>query len=293
MSYKILDLVQGSQEWLDARYNYITASDVPVLFDLSPYKTPLQLFEEKCMRTEAPKNKSKETLFAIGHGAEIVGRKWLVEKLGHDLAPAVVASLEVPELLASLDGFSEEESLVAEFKYVGKDSFISIKAGQLPPHHEFQVQAQLLVTRASKAVYFAMNPDGDAAMLDILPNPQMHEQIIKEVKAFMNLVKTGEAPEPSPRDYVTPEDSRFEMLRELKLKMDQFSDEFETLKGELAKEYTHPRIKAGGVLFIRSFRKGNVQYAKVPELKGLDLELYRGKSFETVSVKLEKKDKVS
>lgn len=293
MSYKILDLVQGSPEWLNARYDYITASDVPVLFDLSPYKTTLQLFEEKCMRVEAPKDKSKETLFAIGHSAEVAGRKWLVEKLGHDLPAVVVASTDIPELLASLDGFSEEESLVAEFKYVGKESLKLIKDGKLPAHHEYQVQSQLLATKASKAIYFALDPSGDAAMLDVLPNAEIQEQIKKQVQHFMSLVKTGESPEPSSRDYLTPEDARFDKLKELKLQMDQFSDQFEALKVELAKEYTHPRIKAGGVLFIRSFRKGNVQYAKVPQLKGVDLDSFRGKSIETVSVKLEKKEKVS
>lgn len=287
-AYKILNLIQGSPEWIKARYNYITASDVPVLFDSSPYKTALQLFEEKVMHIEAPVDESKQILFNIGHKVEVAGREWLVNHLGHNLDPAVIISDKVPELLASLDGFSEKEGLIAEFKYVGAESLNEIKSGKLPAHHDIQVQSQLLASGAEKCIYFAMNPKGEAVTVEIAPDRNAHEEIADRIQKFVDRIKKGEAPEPTAKDYVSPDDSRFSKLRDLKLQMDHASEQFEQLKEILAKEYTHPRIKAAGLLMIRSFRKGNVQYAKVPELKSVDLERYRGKAVETVSVKLEK-----
>jgi putative phage-type endonuclease len=284
--FELLNLEQGSTEWKAERLKRCTASQVPVLFNLSPYQTTLQLFEEKILGEEAPTTKSQELLFARGHEAEAVGRKWVQEKLGVDFKPAVALSLTTPDLLASLDGFDLKRNIIFEAKYMGKESLENVKKGIIKPNHAVQVQAQLLVTGAEKCVYFAMDGN-DAAMTDIYPD-NFQDDIPRVVEEFMKCVREGKAPEPSDRDFYSPDDERFKKLFELKLQADHASDEFDKLKAILAAEYNHRRIKASGILMFRSVRKGNIQYGKIPDLKNIDLEQYRGKAIETISVKLEK-----
>jgi len=284
MKYQILNLKQGTPEWKAERLKRCTASQIPILFDLSPYQTILELFEEKSMEIEMPISESKQILFNRGHEAEDVGREWVKTNLGLDLQPHVVLSLEVPDLLASLDGFDEEKKIIFEAKYMGAQKLLDVKKGIIPAHHECQVQAQLLATGASKCVYFAM--DGtNAAMLEVFPKLEYQKDISLAVAKFMEQVRTGQEPEPSERDYITPDDVQFEILRQKKEMMDEAKKQFEELKESLLAKYVeNRRIKAGGLRITRSMKKGNVIYKNIPQLKGVDLDRYRGKSSEVLTV---------
>jgi hypothetical protein len=46
----------------------------------------------------------------------------------------------------------------------------------------------------------------------------------------------------------------------------------------------HPREQGAGVSVTRYFKQGSVDYKKVPMLKGVDLNLYRGKAREEIRV---------
>ncbi len=50
----------------------------------------------------------------------------------------------------------------------------------------------------------------------------------------------------------------------------------------------HPREQGAGVSVVRLWKAGNVDYKAIPELKGLNLDRYRGKGREEVRVTLMK-----
>ena len=52
----------------------------------------------------------------------------------------------------------------------------------------------------------------------------------------------------------------------------------------LSKTFNHPREQGAGVAVTRYWKAGNVAYAKIPALQGLDLSCYRGKAREEVRV---------
>lgn len=292
-SYTKLDLVQGSEAWIAARFDYVTASNTACLFDLHPQKTKLQYFEELTTRTEKLISDSTQKLFDIGHKAEVMGREYAENHYGIEFPAMVVVSQRCPGLLASLDGFNETRKIIFEAKFVGAESLRKIKEdGILPPHHEVQVQAQLLATGAEKCVYFALDPQGHAAVIEVFPNPDYHAEIIEAVQSFLSDLKEGKAPAPSMRDYVEIDDAKFQELERLKVQLDLTQKLFDEVKAELSEKYKdHPRIRSGLVTMVRSFRKGNINYSKVPNLKGVDLEKYRGASIESVTVRLEKEGK--
>jgi putative phage-type endonuclease len=288
--YRVLDLVQGSPEWKAARMEHLTASQAPVPFELSEHQTVLQLWEEKFTKKETEVPEHKKKLFEKAHAAEAAGREWAQNKFKLSLPNLVVVSLEHPDLMASLDGFDEEKRVVFEAKLVGKEKLKQIDSGEIPQDHLCQVQAQLLATGAESCLYFATDLDGEAVHHTIRPDKAYGASIGLVAKQFMDKVRKGEAPEPSARDVVTVEDLRFLRLKELKRALDEADAEYEKLKAELIGEFTkeHPRIRCGDVSITRFFQKGNVDYGKIPALKGVDLEQYRKKPIQKTIVNFKK-----
>lgn len=191
--YSLLNLEQGSQAWLDMRMDYITASQVPSLFDLSPYQSKRQLFDEKLNKVSPAVTQTQEFLFNRGHRAEEKGRIWVRENLGLNFVKAVAVSVHAPMILASLDGIEEEENAIFEAKYMGKKKLDLVREGKIPSYHNCQIQAQFAVTGADKCIYFAM--DGtDAAYAEILPDPQFISKIKTEVMKFVIGLHEGTPP---------------------------------------------------------------------------------------------------
>lgn len=290
MKYRKLDLVQGSPEWLAARLEHVTASNVPSLFGLSPYKTALEYATEILTKSEKS-GLDKSALFAKGHQVEAAAREWAKTHLGINFVPQVIVSEEIPFLMASLDGIEEQKGLVFEAKYVGKDALADVKRGVLKPHHDFQVQAQLMAAGFEKGVYFAIDPSGDAAILDVVANPVIQNQILAVVPQFWADLQEGKLPEPSDRDILVVEDDQdLEVMYALEQQIIDLKRAYDEKEEVVLKRYEgKTRVAGRGVHISRSWRKGNVDYGKVPQLRGVDLERFRKSGALVTSVRFDKK----
>ena len=181
--YEVINVEQGTDAWLRERLKRVTASQTPSLFGLSKYQSLYQLLEEKITGQETIQK--NEFIFKKGHEAELAARHWAEADLGFKLPPAVIVSHHCENLLASLDGFNEEQNVILEAKYMGAKSLEDLKQGKLNPSHECQVQAQLLASGATHCIYFATAINGDSAILQIKPNPEYHEKLKVAVSDFM------------------------------------------------------------------------------------------------------------
>jgi putative phage-type endonuclease len=191
--YDLVDLIQGTPEWIDFRFNHLTASQFAAAVGLCPYQKRDALLQEKLTRTERDVSDFQAVLYERGHRAEAALREWSKENLGIDFAPAVIQSRKAPDLIASLDGFASEHKIIFEAKYMGEKSINALKEGVIKPNHMCQVQAQLYVSGASKCVYFAVDDKGNAAKMDIYPDAFYQLCIPKIVAKFMsdlNALKT-------------------------------------------------------------------------------------------------------
>lgn len=283
--------VQGSPEWAALRLDHGTASEVPVILQQSPYQTPLQLAEQKISRIVPEPTESQRVLFERGHAAERAGREFLKQKLGLDLTPMVLISTRCPDLLASLDGVNLERGVSFEAKFVGRDTLHELKTKRIvPPHHVSQVQAQLYVTGVSRCLYFATDPDGDSAVIEITPDKDYAEDIAEQVTKFMQMVRAGELPDPTERDFVQLDDPRLADLFKAKRQMDEAKTAFETMKDQIIESYKqYARFKGGGIAVTKSIVKGSVDYSKVPQIKGVNLDKYRKPAREQFTVIYDKK----
>lgn len=183
--YEVLNVEQGTEAWKQERLKRVTASQIPSLMNLSPYQSALQLLEEKITGKEADVDGFKQVLFQRGHDAELAAREWVESHLNLKFPPSVILSKRCPQLLASLDGFNQGKNVILEAKYMGAKALEDVKAGKIKPHHQCQVQAQLLATGAEKCIYFATTQDGDSAIAEIKPNAEYAANIASAVNEFM------------------------------------------------------------------------------------------------------------
>src|ERR1700761_271760 len=103
---KLLDVVQGSQEWRDARDLHYCASDAPAMMGVSKYESRTDFVRRKATGIKPEIDQATQARFDRGHATEEAARA-IVEQdiLGEDLFP-VVATDDSGFLLASYDGLT-------------------------------------------------------------------------------------------------------------------------------------------------------------------------------------------
>lgn len=290
MSAKQIDLVQGSDSWKAWRHTGLGASDVPSLFNLSPYKTERDLWFEKSGFGEAEEDDSKAYIFQKGHDVEAELRALFEEKTSIQMNPTC---FENGIFLASLDGYENGQNL--EAKYVGKDVLKKIAGGEIPSHHQIQVQAQLHTSESDKCFYAAKAPKVKGGVcVEIGRNESLIKEIIHRGEAFWDSLKSGKVPQLSPQDIMFITDpaqvALFQKLQELKLKKTEIESQYEEIEKAVKALATHPKVKCGLVSITEAERSGSIDYKKIPEVKALSeeyLETYRGKGtrYKTIRIK--------
>ncbi|WP_409311433.1 lambda-exonuclease family protein [Pectobacterium sp. B1J-3] len=148
--HTIHECQQGSAEWLDLRTKYFTASEAPACMGESKYQTRNTLLNLKATGIAPEVDAATQRLFDAGHETEARARTILEERLGEDLFP-IVATRD--NLLASVDGIDMAETTVFEHKLFNKDVVAMIESDELSPHYYWQLEQQLYVTGAERALF--------------------------------------------------------------------------------------------------------------------------------------------
>lgn len=188
--YDTLNLIQGSQEWLETRRKYVTASEIPIIMGRSPYQNTEGLIYEKTTGQTETLSQDKQDLFKKGHDIEEKARQALVGD-GYNFLPAVIISRNIPELLASLDGLDEANNTICEIKYVGAAQLKKLGVDKnLPIHHFIQIQAQLLASDAKRCLYYASDSK-NIFLKHIEPDLEFFKLIENEIKKFVVKMKNA------------------------------------------------------------------------------------------------------
>lgn len=148
------DIAQGSPEWVALRSRHYTASEAPAMLGLSKYKTRAELLREKSTGITQDVDAETQRRFDAGHAAEAGARPIIEAMLGQELYPVTVTETVAGlPLLASLDGITLDESIIWEHKLVNAGLMVQVRAEDLEPHYWAQLEQQLLITGAQKAVF--------------------------------------------------------------------------------------------------------------------------------------------
>jgi len=164
---KTHNLIQGSPEWLAYRTQHFNASDAPAMMGCSPYKTRAQLLRELHTGVVGDVDAGTQKRFDNGHRVEALARPLAEEFIGAELYP-VTGSLG--KLSASFDGLTMDETTVYEHKALNADLRAAMQnednANTLPLHYRVQLEQQLYVSGADRALFMSSAWDADGGLIE-------------------------------------------------------------------------------------------------------------------------------
>jgi putative phage-type endonuclease len=286
---KVVDVIQRSPDWYVWRDGGISASEIAIILNESPYKTPWWLWAEKVGKIVAP-NLSRNPIVMEGVRNEPRLRRHIEERYNTILLPICAEFDENPIFRASLDGYSDDDC-PWELKWPSDSHWIEVctlgtesKGYRL---YEPQVQQQMLVTGADVGylVFGHDTPNGiEIRVFEIKRSQQRLDQILQAGISFWNMYQNRKSPEKNPeRDFFEPEGLQrdvwialSEKAREIESELAPLEAQVEHLKQQQAmiKEQTIDMMgsfkygSCNGMNVTHVFRRGNVDYQRYFESIG-------------------------
>jgi predicted phage-related endonuclease len=164
------------------------------MMGVSPYKTRSQLLAEKASGVAPEVDAMTQRRFDDGHRFEALARPLAEKIIGDDLYPVTVSE---GKLSASLDGLTMDGTVVWEHKTLSKA--IADDPG-IALHHRIQMEQQLMLTGAERALFTATSWDDDGNLIDsiereYLPDMELRNSIIQGWTQFAIDLKNYVPPE--------------------------------------------------------------------------------------------------
>lgn len=268
------NLAQQSDEWHELRSKSIGASEAPVIMEVSPWKTPLQLYEDKLSRNITIPNAAMKR----GLNLESVARKRLEAIFNIEFNPVVCFHHELPFLIASLDGLSSDNKYIVEIKCPGAADHKMARDGKIPYHYYPQLQHQMMVTGHQTNYYYSFNGE-EGHLVPCQRNEEYIKELITKEKDFYSCLTNKIPPTPTQKDCIKRKDENWlnisSQWKDAKMRLDAIEKEESMLREQLIELSNDQSSEGNGVKALRTTRKGNVDYSLVPEFFGVDLEIYR------------------
>ena len=195
---------QGSAAWLAARAKHFCASEAAAALGMSKYTTRDELLRQKATGLTEEVSPAKQRIFDAGHEAEALARPIAEGIAGTEFYP-VVATREVDglPLLASFDGIDVLDDLIWENKLLNQSLLQQVQASDLEPHYWLQLEHQLLVSGAGRALFTTSDgtPEGTHPLW-YESKPERRAQLIAGWKQFAADLAAWVPPEAKPAPVV-------------------------------------------------------------------------------------------
>lgn len=193
----VVDIEQGTPEWLEWRKTGVTATCAPILMGAkSATKTVYQLYLQYVGLLE-PEDLSAIKQVRAGKLNEPLARAWAEKKYGQISLPLCVSHRDYPYMIASLDGLFDDGNLL-EIKNISAQKHLDLLQLKTDSpdfqYYFWQVQHQLLVTGAPGAYLLFWSAKDEPIVFYIKPNIKCHEALRKRSVEFFESVKNKTAP---------------------------------------------------------------------------------------------------
>jgi len=213
---KIVQLIQGSREWLSHRAAHWNASDAPAMLGVSPYKTRDQLLRELATGITADVDAATQRRFDDGHQFEALARPLAEKIVGEDLYPCVGVD---GRFSASFDGLTIDDRTAFEHKTLGENlrslmDRAEFTGADLPEQYRAQMEHQCMVSGAARVLFMATRWEGEALAEQMwcwyTPDPELRARIVagweqfeRDLASYSHVEKqerqvTGRTPETLP-----------------------------------------------------------------------------------------------
>jgi putative phage-type endonuclease len=269
---------QQTKEWLEFRRTRVGASDAAAILGISPWTTRNQLLKQKANGVE------KASTPEMRHGleSENAARSLFQSMTGIGTEqPDCLISPTLPWQIASLDGLSSDGLVGLEIKTSKTQELYEMaKSNIIPPHYMAQIQHQWsVVPGMSKHFYMVYDSlVDDAVIIETKKDQDYIDHMVKLEKEFwLELMDTLPTQEMFDEEWQ-------ELANEL-IHIRSFKSREKEITDRLVKLAEGRDSKGFGVSVSRTVRKGSVDYSKIPQLTGIDLELYRGEPTECWTVR--------
>ena len=273
---RIERLHQNTPAWHRWRRQGIGASDAPVIMGETAFKTPRTLWS---IKTGHMQEGSAGPAARRGRELERFARRAYERQTGIQVEPLCLVHEEFEWMRASLDGLSFDGSTLLEIKCpLNLRDRASAQEGRIPSHYHAQLQHQLEVSGASQAPYWSFHGT-DGILVEIRPDKEYAKRLVEAEAAFWQLVQENRWPELANEELDLSAEPKWRHAalhyREVRLRLENVASEEHKLRAALECMATAKRTYGCGVEVLKSSRKGAVDYAAVPELRGVNLEPYR------------------
>ena len=263
----VVEHEQNTDAWMAWRRTRRQASYSPAVMRASTHQSP----RDVVAFYRDGKTFAGNAATAYGHAHEAYARAYAARTLGEMLTPVCV---EDGPYGASLDGLTFDEKVLTECKapYRGQESPIweQIARYHSAGGYAWQVQHQLMVTGCERALYVVWTP-GAALHLWIEPDEAKQTELRNAWDMLWQDVLAGKPPERDDEAWRVAAQA----YRSAKLRAERAAQELDAARDELVGITSGDCETGAGLRVQRIERKGAVDYAKVPELRGIDLEPYR------------------
>ena len=284
---RIERLRQNTPEWYGWRLQGLGSSDAPVIMGDGAFMTPKALWSIKTGRAR----EDGDSLPARrGRELEQRARTAYEARTGVQMEPVCLVHERLEWMRASLDGLSFDGALVLEIKCPwSARGHVAAREGRIPPQYYAQLQHQLEVSQAREAHYWSF--DGASGILvRVEPDREYVARLIEAEQTFWQRVLENFWPQETEGELDLSADPAWrtaaEHYREAKVLVDRAVLKEQQARQQLEKMAIAPRTYGCGIEVLRSLRKGVVDYASVPELRGVELEPYRKPPVEVVRINL-------
>lgn len=265
--------IQGSQCWLNLRKKSVTASDIPVLMQESPYKLVRELWEEK----KGLKTNYETDAMRLGKELEPVIRRGFEELMLTFIneVPEPVAHPNEPRFIASLDGLSADGTIGCELKSANATDHALACKGYVPKKYFGQVQWQMYCTGLKEWWYVSFGKSCKTLkVIKVERDNEYIEKAVEKAYEFLDLMKLDAYPVSSEPIPLKTLDAIYK-YKDAEQRFRIAEKEREIAKQELLDSCDGKEVEAHGVKVTKITRRGSVQYDKIDALKDLDLENYR------------------
>lgn len=194
--YEVVDVVQGSKEWLEWRKTGVTATCSPILLEEpGATKTPYELYLQYAGLIQA-EDLSVIKQVDAGKKLEVLARSYCEKEIGQIALPFCVRNKKYPYMIASLDGQFDDGSIL-EIKNLCESKHLSILELETKSpefrYYYWQVQHQLLTTGAPQAFLVFWSATDQTKVFKIMPSDKAFYRIQVACEYFWNKVQTKTA----------------------------------------------------------------------------------------------------
>jgi len=178
---------QGSAEWLEARRSLVTATDIPILLGLSPYRCEADLADDKLGNSAGQESTIR---MRVGSALEeLIGQEYSAET-GRKIRPwnGLAVHGTIKWAAASPDFRVVGDHRLVEAKHTGSRSRF---ADGLPQDVEAQVQWQLGVTGYTLADVAVLIGDDDLRILPVVADHAMFANLVTVAEDFRRRLAAG------------------------------------------------------------------------------------------------------